>query len=85
MSLTGPTVLAFEQLDPIVHQVARQTTIGSCRASAAEGDRPSLRQFRTTFLASKAIVRLVAPRRVMIPVASMKSPARTGATNSTSS
>lgn len=26
MSLTGPTVLAFEQLDPIVHQVARQTT-----------------------------------------------------------
>ncbi len=27
MSLTGPTVLAFEQLDPIVHQVARQTTI----------------------------------------------------------
>jgi hypothetical protein len=27
MSLTGPTVLAFEQLDPIVHQVARQTTV----------------------------------------------------------
>ena len=27
MSLTGPTVLAFDQLDPIVHQVARQTTI----------------------------------------------------------
>lgn len=27
MSLTGPTVLAFEQLDPIVHQVARQTTL----------------------------------------------------------
>ena len=26
MSLTGPTVLAFDQLDPIVHQVARQTT-----------------------------------------------------------
>ena len=24
MSLTGPTVLAFDQLDPIVHQVARQ-------------------------------------------------------------
>lgn len=27
MSLTGPTLLAFDQLDPIVHQVARQTTI----------------------------------------------------------
>ena len=27
MSLTGPAVLAFDQLDPIVHQVARQTTI----------------------------------------------------------
>jgi hypothetical protein len=27
MSLTGPTVLAFDQLDPIVHQVARQTTL----------------------------------------------------------
>jgi len=27
ISLTGPTVLAFDQLDPIVHQVARQTTI----------------------------------------------------------
>jgi DNA helicase HerA-like ATPase len=27
MSLTGPTVLAFDQLDPIVHQVARQTTV----------------------------------------------------------
>ena len=27
MSLTGPTLLAFEQLDPIVHQVARQTTV----------------------------------------------------------
>src|SRR5262249_53570916 len=27
MSLAGPTVLAFDQLDPIVHQVARQTTI----------------------------------------------------------
>jgi GTPase SAR1 family protein len=27
MSLTGPTVLAFDQLDPIVHQVARQATI----------------------------------------------------------
>lgn len=26
ISLTGPTVLAFDQLDPIVHQVARQTT-----------------------------------------------------------
>jgi len=27
MSLTGPTVLAFDQLDPIVHQAARQTTV----------------------------------------------------------
>lgn len=27
MSLTGPTVLAFDQLDPIVHQIARQSVI----------------------------------------------------------
>lgn len=27
MGLTGPTLLAFDQLDPIVHQIARQTTI----------------------------------------------------------
>ena len=64
---------------------ARHTTTGSANASAADTAKSGVRQFRTTFLASNAMVREVLPTRVMTPVASMKSPAYTGARNSTPS
>ena len=34
MSLAGPTVVAFDQLDPIVHQVGRQGTLGTSEQDA---------------------------------------------------
>ncbi len=50
---------------------ARQTTMGSAKASADEGTAPGSRRLAMTLRASKAIPREVLPTRVMTPVASM--------------
>ena len=63
--------------------VARQTTTGSARTSAAESDRSG--RGTITFRASKRIAREVAPARTISPSASTKSPAWTGARNSIAS
>jgi hypothetical protein len=63
--------------------VARHTTIGFGSTSAAEADTSGSGWI--TLRASKRILRLVRPTSVISPSASMKSPANTGARNSTES